>query len=259
MVFVLHCSAVAPSLQLLSSENTRAWLGTRSAPGHVCMMPGGKAGASSGTVTMHLLSHLSHEASSIHNEDWQEGAGFTAALLGRDPEQAEGLCLPWQRLGSSSLAAQLQSDGEGRAPASLSTCHYIPGRLQHFAVIESLVAGKLAWPPCQGYRQPNIPYLPLPDSLSLRVCSLSSKASVWLSFADVGLLTIPLSSLPAFVVLRISSNLSRSFLAIKNTLTQCRTPGCIGKKTPSTWVFCLQSPERHQSLVCSRTVLLCAA
>lgn len=167
MVFILHYSAVAPSLQVLSSQRTRGWLGTRSAPGHVCMLPGGKAGASRGTVSMNLLSHLSHEAFSIHTEDWQEGAGFMAPPSGRDLEKAERPCLPWQCLGSSSLAAQLPSNAEGRASVSLSTCHYIPGRVRHFAVIERLVAGKSAWPSCQGYRQPNTPCLPVPDSLSL--------------------------------------------------------------------------------------------
>lgn len=175
-------------------------------------------------MTTNLLSYLSHMAFSIHIQHHQGEAGFMAS-----PGHVERLHLHKQRLGYSSSAAQLQGDAEGKDPVSLSTCHYIPEKVWHFAVAESVIAEKLAWRPCQGYRQLNTPCLPPLDSLSLQVCSPSSKASVWLSFADVGLLTIPLSSLPPFVVLRIPSNLSRSFLAIRDAVTQCRTPGYTGK------------------------------
>lgn len=124
-----------------------------------------KPSASRGAVTANLLSHLSHMAFDIHTKEQQGRAGFMASLVGRAPKPSERL-----HLGSAWVPApplELQSDGESRAPVSLSTCHYIPGRVWHFAVVDSLVAEKLARPPCQGYRQPNTPCLPPPDSLSL--------------------------------------------------------------------------------------------
>lgn len=233
MIFILYCSALAPSLQLLTSQKTRACLGTRSTPGHICMMPGGKDSASRGTMTTKLLSHLSRMAFSIHTKDQQGGAGFVASPVGRDLEQAERLRLPWYHLGFRSSTAQLQSDGEGRAPVSLSTCHYIPGRVWHFAVVESLVAEKLAWPPCQGYMQPNTPCLPPPDSLSLQVCSPSSKARIWLSFANVGLLTIPLSSLPpSFCSSQNSFQFVKIFSGNKEYLDSVQDPRVHRKKNP---------------------------
>lgn len=114
----------------------------------------------------------------------------------------------------------------------------------HFAAVESPVAEKLARPPCQGYRQPNTPCLPPPDSLSLRVCSPSSKASVWLSFADVGLLTIPLGSLPpCFCSSQNSFQFVKIFSGNKESLDSVQDPRACRKKVRATRVFCLQSPS----------------
>lgn len=180
--------------------------------------------------------------------------------VGRGLEQAERLHLPRQLLGPSSSAVQLQSNGEGRAPVSLSTCHYTPGRVWHFTVVESLAAEKLAWPPCQGYRQPNTPCLRPPDSLSLQVCSPFFKASVWLSFADVGLLTILLSSLPpSFCSSQNSFQFVKIFSGNKEYLDSVQDLRVQRKKTHETQVFCPKGPNHRQSLVCSHAALLSGA
>lgn len=99
---ILFCT-VLHWLQLLSSKKTRAWMGISSTPGHVCMVPGGKAQRFQRCRDHEsALTPLPHGLRYPH----QGAAGKSRfhGIPGRKGSEAIRKAAPWQCLGSSSSA-----------------------------------------------------------------------------------------------------------------------------------------------------------
>lgn len=138
-------------------------------------------------------------------------------------------------------------DREGRAPGLLSACPNAPGRVWHSGAVASLVTEKSGWPPCRGTGN-----LIIHAACPIHIASGSERAPHAprpVFGSDVGLLTVPLSSHP--------SNLPGSFLAMKTTLAQCRTPGSTGKKPMQSGLLPPTSQARLVPHVQPHCIALC--
>lgn len=117
VIFSLYCSALAPSLHLLTSQKTSGCLGTRSTPGHVSMMPDGKARAFRSTMTTNLL-YTSLMWPSLPTPRTTREEQVSDSSLRRDVECCACFCSAW-------TPALKQHSSKVMEKAKLQ-CHYQP-------------------------------------------------------------------------------------------------------------------------------------
>lgn len=151
VVFSGRCSALAPSLQLLTSQKTSGCLGTRGIPGHISMMPDGKVSDFRSTLTMSLL-HTSlmwpsvPTPSTIREEQVSQTPHWEGMWSAVPALAAPGLRLCNSRAPKS---RRRQSSGV------IINSSFHPWNSLACCFLESHTFEKLPWPPCQGYTQPN--------------------------------------------------------------------------------------------------------